>query len=116
MQVRGRAPRVSPWETRIRESVTFFNHHNKRTLGDVVGIHEPTPSEPARFDIEVSISGSKDEVLLYSRVNCNRVERRRKYLACDPDWLAYAARTTGFEENEVKGNIIPGGDSSFLLF
>lgn len=83
------------------ESVMFFDHHNKRTLGDVVRIHEPTPDEPTRFDIEESIPGSKDEVRLYSHVNCNRVERRRKYLACDPDWLAYAARTTGSEENEI---------------
>ena len=91
------------------ESVMFFDHHNKRTLGDVVRIHEPTPDEPTRFDIEESIPGSKDEVRLYSHVNCNRVERRRKYLACDPDWLAYAARTTGSEENEVKRNRISWG-------
>ena len=31
----------------------------------------------------------------------------QKYFSCDSDWMAYAARSTGFEESEVKATRIP---------
>jgi len=84
------------------ERIQFFDEHNKRSYGFVAGICKPDDSsEPTRYDIEVPIRGKKDKVLFYTSVNRRRVMRLQKYLACDEDWLAYAARTSGFETNEI---------------
>ena len=81
----------------------LFDEHNKRSYGFVAGICKPEDSsKPTRYDIQVPIRGKKDKVLFYTSVNRRRVMRLQKYLACDEDWLAYAARTSGFETNEVR--------------
>lgn len=97
----------------VSENVVFFNQHNERTPGIVSKVLKPTAiDEPVRFNIDISTPGSKsDQVLRYKNVNWNRVERRQKYFACDPDWLAYAARATGFEESEVKATRVPHDNS-----
>ena len=83
------------------EHVNFFNHHNKRSSGFVVGICEPEPAKSMGYDIEVPIPGKKGAVLNYKSVRRERIMRLRKYLVCDPRWLDYAARTSGFAKSEV---------------
>lgn len=84
------------------EHVNFFNHHNKRSSGFVVGIREPEdPAKSMGYDIEVPIPSKKDEVLNYKSVRRERIMRLRKYLVCDPRWLDYAARTSGFAKSEI---------------
>jgi len=83
------------------EHVNFFNHHNKRSSGFVVGICEPEPAKSIGYDIEVSIPGKKGAVLKYKSVRRERIMRLRKYLVCDPRWLDYAARTSGFAKSEI---------------
>ncbi len=93
----------------VTETIMFFNKDNKRTYGTIARVHKSNSiNEPTRFDIDIPAPGSKsDKVLRYRNVNRNRVERLQKYFSCDSDWMAYAARSTCFEESEVKATRIP---------
>ena len=93
----------------VTETIMFFNKDNKRIYGTIARVHKSNSiNEPTRFDIDIPAPGSKsDKVLRYRNVNRNRVERLQKYFSCDSDWMAYAARSTGFEESEVKATRIP---------
>jgi len=83
------------------ETVKFYDHKNLLVEGQVLVAHPPVADQPLRFDIQVGIKGTKNQVLFFHNVKRSRIARASKNLACDEDWLKYAATISSFEKYEI---------------